>query len=83
MRIADHVAWEPVEDTMLVMDLPSGEVLRLLGAAAQGWQAVVDGTPLTEEQAAALAPLLKTGLLEAGLLEAGLLEPDSHEPESQ
>ena len=73
MRVPDHVAWEPVEDTMLVMDLPSGEVLRLLGAAAQGWQALVDGTPLTDEQTAALAPLL----------EVGLLEPGSQESESQ
>lgn len=65
MRVPDHVAWEPVGDTMLVMDLPSGEVLRLLGAAALGWRALVDGEPLTDEQRSALEPLLEVGLLVA------------------
>lgn len=63
MRIADHVAWEPVGEAMLVMDLPSGELLRLLGAAAVGWQALVDGQPLSADQSSALEPLVEVGLL--------------------
>ncbi len=55
IRVAEHTAWEEDGDAVLVMDLRTGDVVRLEGTSRTLWLLAPGLTPETLTEAAATA----------------------------